>query len=97
MIEALNKKEDFRKYLLSTTKLGNIVQEEIDLQVTGGRMNDAIIRISNQLNPYYKNFIRSQNAIEFFFFLETNQHTTGKILLLLIQTLGVEMLTYKED
>ena len=78
-------------------KLGNLVQEEIDLQVIDGQMNNAIIRISNQLNPYYKNIIRSQNAIDFFFILEINQRTTGKILLLLIQTLGVEMLTYKED
>ena len=60
-------------------------------------MNDAIIRISNQLNSYYKNIIRSQNAIDFFFILEINQRTTGKVLLLLIQTLGAEMLIYKED
>ena len=39
-------------------------------------MNNA--RIRNQLDPYYKNVIRSKIPIEFFF--EINQYMMGKTL-----------------
>ena len=65
MTVPLNNEEDNRQYLLSDSELGNFVQQGIDLQVTGSRMNDA--RIRNQLDPHNKNVVRSQNPIEFFF------------------------------
>ena len=60
----LSKEEDSRHYLLSTNELGNLVKEQIDLQVTDSQMNEA--RHRNQLDPCYKNVIRSQDPIEFF-------------------------------
>ena len=65
MTVPLNNEEDNRQYLLSDSELRNFVQQGIDLQVTGSRMNDA--RIRNQLDPYNKNVVRSQNPTEFFF------------------------------
>ena len=38
----LNKEEDSRHYLLSTNELGNLVKEQIDLQVTDSQMRQDI-------------------------------------------------------
>ena len=53
--------EDVKNYLLTTSELGKLVQEKIDLLVIDGRLNGAHIR--NQY-PLYKNFIRSPNSLE---------------------------------
>lgn len=48
----VNNKEDLRNYWLSTSGIGEMVQNDIDLNITDGRLNDA--RVRHQLNPYYK-------------------------------------------
>ena len=52
LFQTIKNEVDVRNYLLSTSKLGNLIQEEIDLQVTDGRLNHACIR--NQLNSFYE-------------------------------------------
>ena len=55
----------WKKYLLTSGKIGQHLKEEIDLQVTEGRLKDAQLR--NQLDPLYKNVLRRQNPYEIVF------------------------------
>lgn len=41
LISNIENNEDLQKYLLASVKTGHHLQEEIDLQVTDGRLNDA--------------------------------------------------------
>lgn len=47
--------EDLQKYLLASSEIEQLLQEEIDLQVTDRRLNDA--RVRNQLDSLYKNVL----------------------------------------
>ena len=55
----------YKKYLLASSEIGQHLQEEIDLQVTAGKSNDACVR--NVLDPVYKNVLRRQNQYEISF------------------------------
>ena len=54
-----------QKYLLASGEIGEHLQEEIDLQVTDGRLSDGQVR--NQLDPLYKNVLRRQNLYDIAF------------------------------
>ena len=57
--------EDLQKYLLASGEIGQYPQEEIDFQVTEGRLSDAQVR--SQLDALYKNVLRRQNPYEIVF------------------------------
>lgn len=41
VIQTIKNDEDFKNYLLNASEVGNLIQEEIDLQVIDARPNDA--------------------------------------------------------
>ena len=52
LIVSIENGENVLKYFLAPGKIGRHLQEEIDVQITDGRLNDAHVR--NQLDPLYK-------------------------------------------
>ena len=54
-----------QKYLLASSEVGELLQEEWDLQVRDGRPKNAGVR--NQLDFFYKSVLRQQNPYEVVF------------------------------
>ena len=65
LIGSIKNNDDFQKYLLTSSEIGQRLQEKIDLQVTDGKLNDA--RIRRQLDSMYKSVLRIQNPYEIVF------------------------------
>ena len=65
LISNIENNEDLQKYLLASGETVQQLQEEIELQVTDGRVNDAQVR--NQLGLLYNNILRGQNPYEIVF------------------------------
>ena len=59
LIGSITNNDNFQKYLLASSEIGQHLQEKIDLQVTHGKLNDA--RVRHQLDSLYKNVLRRQN------------------------------------
>ena len=65
LIESIENDKDLQKNLLAYSEIWRHLREEIDLQVTDGRLND--VRVRNKLNPLYKNVLQRQNPYEIVF------------------------------
>ena len=63
---------------MSTSEIGQLIQEEIYQQVTDGRLNN--IRIRNQIDPLYKNFLRSQYSNKILFSNKSKTDRNNPIL-----------------
>lgn len=61
LISAIENNEDLQKYFLASGEIEQHLQEEADLQVGDGRLNDT--RVRNRLYPLYKNVLREQNRL----------------------------------
>ena len=55
----INNRHDFRNYLLATGNIGKSIQENLNLVVTDGRLNDAIIR--HALDTKHKHILADPN------------------------------------
>ena len=64
-ISIIQNEEDLQKYLLASSEVGELLQEEWDLQVRDGRPKNAGVR--NQLDFFYKSVLRQQNPYEVVF------------------------------
>ena len=65
LISNLKRNEDVKNYLLASSKLGQHMQEDIDMYITKDRSNEASFRC--KLNPMFKNLMRRQNGLELVF------------------------------
>ena len=59
------KSENVQNYLLATSNFGISMQGDINMYVTRGRLNNAILR--QKLNPTSKNIFRRQKPLELVF------------------------------
>ena len=72
---SINSNEDLRNYLLSTSPIEEIAQNDTDLSITDSMLNYSHRR--HQLKKYYKNVARNQNISEVF--LEKDLNSTERI------------------
>ena len=56
------KSENVQNYLLATSNFGISMQDDINMYVTHGRLNNAIL--GQKLNPTAKNIFRRQKPLE---------------------------------
>ena len=77
LVSEVESSEDVRKYLLPLRKIGQNMQEDIDIIVTDGKLNDDVVR--QKLDLLYNSVLQSQNATNLFF--ESFPLSMGKILL----------------
>ena len=57
--------ENVQNYLLATSNFGKSMQDDINMYVTRGRLNNAIL--GQKLNPTAKNIFRRQKPLELVF------------------------------
>ena len=65
IISNIQNREDLQRYLLASSKIGQSIQDEIDMVVADGKLNDACLR--HLLDPIYKNVMQKQNLFEIVF------------------------------
>ena len=65
LISKIEPSEDLRNYLLTSREIGEVIQEDIDMIVTDGKLNDTVVK--QRLNDLYKNLLRRQNLCEVVF------------------------------
>ena len=78
LISAIENNKDLQNYFLASGEIRQHLQEEADLQVADGRLNDT--RVRNQLYPLYKNVLRGQNRL----YLKTFQDLIDRIQQLVV-------------
>ena len=59
LISNIRSNEDVQKYLLASGKIGKHMQEDVDLFVTDGKLNNASVR--KRFDRLYRNILRRQN------------------------------------
>ena len=65
LISKIEPSEDLRNYLLTSREIGEVIQEDIDMIVTDGKLNDTVVK--QRLDHLYKNLLRRQNRYEVVF------------------------------
>ena len=65
LISKIEPSEDLRNYLLTSREIGEVIQEDIDMIVTDGKLNDTVVK--QRLDDLYKNLLRRQNLCEVVF------------------------------
>ena len=65
LISKIEPSEDLRNYLLTSREIGEVIQENIDMIVTDGKLNDTVVK--QRLDHLYKNLLRRQNRYEVVF------------------------------
>ena len=63
----INNREDLQKYFLAAGDLNNSIQENLDLIVTDGHLNDAAVRHTSGLNPQTDFFKNNLNPLDVLF------------------------------
>ena len=65
VVDAVNNRDDLRKFLLATSDIDRNIQKNLNAVVTDGRLNDAVVR--HALDTADKNVLANPNPLQITF------------------------------
>ena len=81
LIDTIQNREDLQRHLLASSEVGQSIQDDIDIIVTDGRLNN--VRVKHMLYRVHKNGMYKQNPFETVFKIskfEVHNPIIGRLL-----------------